>query len=249
VLAVFAVEGDQLRSRPAADSSGRAEYPLAIRVIAFSGDGERHELDTVRTFLARRRLEAGEYLMGHLELPLPPGDYTMRVLIEEQDHAGDGRRDGDGERPAVEAERGALVGLDGVRVPARGAALELSDIVLGRTGSGLSWWSGRERVPLNPLNAVPRGGTVQLYYEVSGLTAGAEYRTRLAVYRRGDDRRRALLTLTFAETASAEWQSIVRALDIGRLAQGSYDLEVRVQRADGRGDSVDRRAVLNVRRR
>jgi tetratricopeptide (TPR) repeat protein len=249
MLAVFAIDGDQLLPHQATDSSGRAAYPLVIRVIAFNREGERHELDTVRTFVTTEPLERGEYLVGQLELPLPPGDYTVRMLIEEQDPASEPRDHEPGRHPAVEAERGALVGLDAVRVPTRSSRLGLSDIVLGRPESGLNWWSGRERVPLNPLNAVPRGGTVHLYYEASGLNPGAEYRTQLAVYRRGDEKRRALLTLSFTETANAEWQSIVRTLDMGRLVEGSYDLEVRIQRADGTGGSVDRRVVLNVRGR
>ena len=118
--------------------------------------------------------------------------------------------------------------------------------MLGREGAGLAWWSGRERIALNPLNAVPRRGVVQLYYELSGLAPGAEYRTRLAVYRRGDEERRALLTLAFTEAAAAEWQAVRRGLDIGRLSEGSYDLEVEVEPLAG-GPSRARQVVLNVR--
>ena len=246
VLAVFAVAGDQLVPRPAPDGSGRSVYPLAIRIIASTPDGARYDIDTVRTFAAAQPLGEGEYLLGSLELPLPPGRYSLHVRLEELP-AGDSDQPRDpGRRPAIEAERGALVELDGVHVPGGGAGVALSSIVLGREGSGLTWWSGSERVALNPLNTVPENGTVQLYYELSGLEPGADYRTRLAVYRRGDEKRSALLTLSFTETAAESWSPTVRYLDIGRLSKGSYDLEVRVERADGSEGPAARQVVLNV---
>lgn len=101
-------------------------------------------------------------------------------------------------------------------------------------------------MPLNPLNAVPEGGTVHVYYELSGLLPGAEYRTRLAIYDRDDEKRRPLLTLSFAEAASASWQAVTRTLELGRLAEGSYDLEVQVERTGSGERTAHRRMVLNV---
>lgn len=246
VLAVFAVAGDQLEPRPASDGSGRSIYPLAIRIIASGPDGARHDVDTVRTFATAQPLGEGEYLLGSLELPVPPGRYSLHVRIEEGPAAKADPVHETGRRPPIEAERGALVELDGVHVPGPGAGVALSSIVLGREGSGLTWWSGSERVALNPLNTVPENGTVQLYYELSGLERGADYRTRLAVYRRGDEKRSALLTLSFTETAAESWSPTVRHLDIGRLSKGSYDLEVQVERTDGSDGPVARQVVLNV---
>ena len=139
--------------------------------------------------------------------------------------------------------RGTLVGLDGVGVPARGEGLTLSDLVLGRTGSTLTWWTGAERIPLNPLNTVPRRAPVVIYYELGGLVAGGTYRTEIAIYKCGDERRRARFRLEFRETAAAPFQTIRRTLGIERLTQGTYDLEVTVRPPERSGRAVRRQVV------
>lgn len=232
ILVVFAVRGNRLDSRQAPDGSGRTAYPLTVRLIASAPDGTRRDLDTVRTFVTPRPLGKSEHLTGLLELAVPAGHYAVSVRMEAtvSDTAPEAGEQS-GRKPPIDAEHGALIRLDDVTVPARSGPLTLSDLVLGRAGSGLTWWSGQERVPLNPLNAVPEGGTVHVYYELSGLLPGAEYRTRLAIYDRDDEKRRPLLTLSFAEAASASWQAVTRTLELGRLAEGSYDLEVQVERS------------------
>jgi hypothetical protein len=86
-----------------------------------------------------------------------------------------------------QGDLGSIARLGEVVVPSSRAALSVSDIVLGREGSGVRWQSGATTVPLHPLNAYPKGGTAEVYYQLAGLKSGARYATRLELFGAEDD--------------------------------------------------------------
>ena len=216
---VFAIPAQQLT--PLADS-GRVVYPLAFRLFAAdTAENLVARLDTTRTFRAREPLRGGSFLTGQLILAVPPGRYRYHLLVEQLgESAGDLVR-----RDSIAVER-----LDG-------RAFALSDLVVGRRGSGLVWVVRGDTVPLNPLEEFPAGGSAELYYEVYGLAAGAPYHTvvRLeraggrSLFRRLFGGRQAPLVLEFDASAEGPVSRVRRGLDLRDAPKGTYRLSVEVR--------------------
>ena len=165
---VFAVPGERLSGEP---GGGGLLYPVHFRVIVSdSADRVVARLDTLRVFGARQPLRQPAYLTGRLALPVPPGRYRYRLLVTTPD-----------------GTAGDLVRQDSLEVHALAAGrFAVSDVVVGREGSGLVWVSaGSDTVRLNPLSRFPEGSAAELYYEVYGLARGAPYHTVVRLEREG----------------------------------------------------------------
>src|SRR5207244_9299416 len=75
---------------------------------------------------------------------------------------------------------------DSVAVSAlSGGNFAVSDLVVGRVGSGLVWSDRGDTVFLNPLDRFAPGAAAELYYEVYGVPPGAEYHTVVRLERQG----------------------------------------------------------------
>jgi tetratricopeptide (TPR) repeat protein len=230
ILAVFAVPGAKLVPRARPDRGPGVLYPIAFRLIALDRTtGITRQMDTTRTFLARDTLRGDQHLTGLLELPVPPGFYQVRALVGQ---------------PGAEAGTG--VGRDSVNIPASPTSMVLSDLILGRSESGLAWPYAGEKVPLNPLNAFPKGSDAELFYEIGGLTTGAAYQIVTAV-RKADDKPTAKpqVQVGFEITAGAEYERVHRSLGLGGLKPGAYVLIVTVAEA-GSGQVARRERALNI---
>ncbi|MBP6671309.1 MAG: hypothetical protein KA180_17775 [Gemmatimonadales bacterium] len=230
ILTVFAVPGARLVPRRRPDGGPGVLYPINFRVIALDrGTGVIRQMDTTRTFLAPDTLRGDQHLSGMLELAVPPGAYQVRALVSQ---------------PGLEAATG--VGRDSVSIPANPRDMILSDLILGRPESGLAWMYAGERVPLNPLNAVPRGAGVELFYEIGGLAPGQRYSVTSTV-RKAEDRptARPQLQVAFDFTATATYERVSRGLGLANLKPGAYVLVVAVEEA-GNGRRVRRERALNV---
>lgn len=230
ILTVFAVPGTKLVPRRRPDGGPGVLYPINFRIIALDrGTGVIRQLDTTRTFLAPDTLKGDQHLSGLLELAVPAGAYQVRALVSQ---------------PGQEAGTG--VGRDSVRIPANPRDMILSDLILGRPESGLAWTYGGEKVPLNPLNAVPRGSGVELWYEVGGLAAGRKYSVTSTV-RKAEDKptARPQLQVAFDFTASAPYERVSRGLGLANLKPGAYVLSVSVEES-GTDRQVRRERALNV---
>jgi len=219
---VFAIPAHRLSPVP---DGNRVVYPLSFRLYVTDGAGGlAARLDTMRVFAAPKPLPGGTYLTGQLAVPVPPGVYAYRLLTEQ----GDGGT-------------GTLLTGDSVNVDTlTGRRFAVSDLVVGRVGSGLVWSSGADTVFLNPLDRFPEGGTAELYYEVYGLPPGGVYHTVIRLARRGGRSvfgalshlvgggKHSSVVLEFDAPSDGPVTRVHRRVDLGDAPRGSYVLTVRI---------------------
>ncbi len=229
LVVAFAIPGDKLSYSNPPEAGGRSVYPLRIRVLsADAGTGRRVQLDTTRQFATAQPLKAGQYLTGQVELPVSAGRHGATLILTQPDG------------------RGALARLSTVVVPGAGRGLTLSDVVLGREGSGVRWNSGATMVPLNPLNAYLTAESAELYYQVGGQMQGVSYATRLEFFKAGEEDKPAKLAIAFRGDARSAREEVMRTVALGELAPGRYRLRVTVS---GNNESATSTAWLAVNRK
>lgn len=212
-------------------ATGGPELPLLHLVFSLPpdsvpGDSARIRLGlfdprlvsvaTLDTIIALTATRSGERL-GHLALPFPAGSWRYRLAIEQN-------------------ERGRLFSIDTVTIPdlARPA---LSDIVLASPGEGIVWRpADHDSVLFNANPIFPEGGTVEAYYEVSGVAPGTRYRTAITLFRRegrNGTRARQVRELSFDEISATLLDRVHRTLELKDLRGGEYWLEVSVTTESG----------------
>ena len=226
---VFAVA--EPGTRPEREAGG-PRYTVRVRAVAGDTAGRPFaNADTTIVFRPSAPLGRSQYLIGRIELPLPAGLWTWRAALQLGDSLG------------------VVLRWDTVRVSAPGPAPALSDLALGVRGASAAWEpSPRDTVLLTPFDLFRERSEVELYYEVTGTTAGDSYRHEIAVYRMkgesGNAEGRPAVTLGFDERAAGPLLRSHRVLQLARLKPGRYLLEVQV-RAPG-GHVVARRREFRV---
>ena len=205
-------------------------YSVRVRFVATDRmDRVVASLDTTRHFVAPAPVPDGEHLVGRVSVPVPPGRFNYRLAIQQGEEAG------------------ILLPTDSIRVGQPTAtALALSDLVLGSRNTNLFWRrTAEDTVAFNPLRTFKKKESMELYYEVEGLSAGTEYTVRIAVRKQGGGggllRKvfgggSAQISLKFEETASFPVTSTSRSLKLDKLKPGNYSLEVAVEDDQGRSD-------------
>ncbi len=210
LVVAFALPGEKLSYTTPPEAGGRAIYPVRVRVLSIDQvTGARYELDSLRQFAAAAPLKEGQYLTGVAEMKVPAGRYTTTLVLTQ------------------DGGKGALARLAAVEAPTN-QGLRVSDVVLGREGSGVTWNSGSTRVPMNPLNVYPKGATAEFYYQLSGLTSGQTYATTLEFIPAADKDAKPKLSLRFSATADTERAEVARSIGLENLEPGSYRLRVTV---------------------
>ena len=201
--------------------AGEVQYPVRVRLVALDGQ-ERSiaTLDTTVVIQHQRRLTRNEWLVGRVELTLPPGRWAYRASLQQGDSAG------------------LVLPRDSVRVGnSDGTSLDLSDIALGSPGRAVSWITDAgDAVLLAPSSLFRKGAEAELYYEVRGATPGQTYRHEITVFRPGrrpSDRRRSLVAVSFEEETAAGVIRSHRTVPLAGLKEGSYLMEVKVTAPDG----------------
>ncbi len=230
VLAVFAVPGVRLTPRLRPDGGPGVLYSIQIRLIALDrAHGTVRQIDTTRTFRTPTPLGKGEFITGLLEMPIPPGHFQVRALVT---------------APGIDAATAEA--RDSVMIPTSRSALVLSDLVLGLRSSGLRWSYEGQEVYLNPLNAFPMGGDVELFHEVGGLRLGKEYQVTTSVRKAGArPQDKPAVQSSFTLAATGPYQQVTRGVGLANLKPGAYLLEVTV-RETGTEREVTRRRALNI---
>jgi hypothetical protein len=215
LVASFAIPGEELTATHPPDANGRYLYPISIRLDAVRrSDGVRFGVDTLRHFATTVPIAKGAFLVGTVELPVAPGEWTASLTLA--------TRDG----------RLAVANLGRIRAPAVGGVV-LSDLVFGKVGGGAEWSSGRSRVSLNPLNTFTEKGEAAVYVQVRGIARDASYRAVFEFFdANNSDDDSPKLTLSFTEQSPGGIQELQRNLGLGQLKSGSYRVRLTVS-ADG----------------
>lgn len=217
-LVIYAVPGKHLEWTPL--DGGGGYYDLLVRVGALSGSTAAH---TDTTIMLRRAepLEQNEWLTGFVELPLGPGAHNVRIMLSQMGGGGD-------------VLRGARVVL-----PRAASELALSDLVLGKEGSGLIWRIGDEVVELAGVDGYRVGEALPIYYEASGLIRGESYRTSIELRRGG----RVRVSVSFDMTADDTWMQIQRTLRLQDVEPGVYEVVVSLQGGGAKREVIKSRQL------
>jgi hypothetical protein len=224
VLVVFALSGDRLQSQALPD--GGTGYPVSLRIIATNAKGDIARIDTTRRFYAKPALTKDQFLFGLERLRLAPGTWNVRLLVMQDS-----------------LDAGGAIERIGTVVPGP-STFALSDLVLGREGSGLTWQSGAGRIPLNPLDVFPNKGSAELYYELHDAHPGATYRTDIEVKGiRGDAK--AAVHLSFEEQAHDSFVRARRSIGLDKLEPGKYQITVTVTE-QGSTRTATQGRILNI---
>lgn len=218
IVVPFAIRGDELDVMPARAPGGQVSYEVRFEITAERRtDARRFALDTTRHFVTDHALRAGEFLIGTVELAVDPGIYAAAAVISQP------------------SGRGAIARLNEMRAPVDQPGMVVSDLVLGRDGSGLQWNSGTTSVALNPLGTFPRGGMAAVYFQLAGLDAGENYHLAFSFFGAGDDSTKApRLAIAFDQPAAQATSEISRNLDLQRLEPGRYRVVLTVAGRGGR---------------
>ncbi|MBE0591740.1 MAG: GWxTD domain-containing protein, partial [Gemmatimonadales bacterium] len=237
LLLVFAVPGEDLVPEA---TSGGVVYRLNLRVVATTGADPVVYLDTTSVLTLGRALGPREDMHGLLSLPIPPGRYQLRVVLMEP------RRNA-----------GRVAADDSLDVPDFAAeAFDVSDLVLGRPGSGAPWVSGADTVSVTARRRFTAAVPLQVYYEVHGLAPGEAYRTRLEVRKQGGGSVFGWLgrlfggggppiALSFDGVATGPTTRVLQTVDIRDLTPGRYLLRILV-RPEGSDERLEREIDLEV---
>jgi GWxTD domain-containing protein len=203
-------------------TSAGVEYPVRVRLVAL----DRHDravatLDTSLAVEVGRPLSRQEYVVGRVELPLPPGRWTYRAALEQGDSGG------------------VILPRDTVLVAHSGeTALSLSDIALGSPGRAVPWRTDvGDTVLLAPSDLFRERSQVEIYYEVRGAKPGTGYHHEIAVLKASETRsgkKQPLVSLGFDELAVDQVIRSRRVVRLDQLKRGSYVVEVTVTGPDGR---------------
>lgn len=220
---VFAIPGERLSAAPA-EAAGGLRYPLRFRLIVADSTGHvvaQH--DTLRVFTARQPVRHPDYLTGRIALPVPAGRYVYRLLVT-----------------TLDGGAGDLVTHDARVDSLDPRRFSVSDVVVGRDGSGLVWHTAAgDTVRLNPLQRFPQGSGVNLYYELYGLARGAAYHTVVRLEREGGRSLfsaigrlfgggRSPVLLEFDAPSDGPVTRVQRGIELRDVAKGSYRLVVTI---------------------
>lgn len=184
-------------------------------------------LDTARQY--RESTNPDAFIAGWVEVPSPIGDWQVNLVL-----ADSARTRGFGSR------------FDAVPVVSEaGAALRLSDPILGRPASGLRWGRHGQAIPLNPTGAWRRDEEATLTVEAFGLMSGASYDLTIALLEGRGEGARERLGITERITASSTTTLLQRTLALTNLDPGDYRLVVRLTNP-ATGESVRRERGVAV---
>ncbi|HXE57388.1 MAG TPA: GWxTD domain-containing protein, partial [Gemmatimonadales bacterium] len=224
VQVAYAIPGSALTPVPTAQGH---LYPLRIRLALLDRFGNLvGDLDTTRLMLAAEPVPPAEHLVGRVALPVPAGTLTYRLAVQHGDDAGV-------VFPTGQVSVGRTDGAD----------FAVSDVVVGHPSANVAWRpTPSDTVYFEPRGAFDRRGTLELYYEVYGVPAGAEYESRVAVLRQGGGGgflglfggRKTRISLSSRDRSEGTVNRVHRSLQLEPLKPGAYTIELTVTDDQGR---------------
>jgi GWxTD domain-containing protein len=218
----YAIPGTALHEVP---SERGHLYPVRLRLSVLDRTGRPVvAVDTTRLFIAREPVPPTEHLVGQLQVPVIPGLLLYRLAVEQG------------------ADNGVILAADTITAgDFSGRMFQVSGLVLGSRDANLTWRpTVEDTVWFNPLGWYHRGGTMELYYEVYGLPAGAPVRTEVLVSRVGSGKflglfggRKPSIRLAFDDQSAGSQTRFRRTVPLERLSPGHYWIEVQARDAAG----------------
>lgn len=204
----FALPMDKLVADTLLDN--RIVWQARFALKAFrSLDGMTISIDTTRRFIGDAPPEEDANLTVLFELPLGEGRWELSMTVDQ----------GTGAPGAYGLARNLVIDP--------GNGLALSDVVPGRVGSP-AWNTPAGPFPLHPLGTWKTNETVELYYEVSGLHDGDEYRTSIEIIPL-NPRSRERVSISTTDRAIGPLTAVHKSLGLNRLANGVYRVVVTVE--------------------
>lgn len=207
---------------------------LTVRMRSLIGDSVKGVivavLDTVRTWPISTSPLPGSHVSSWTFVPSPTGVWSVDVVVSSI-----GRRSGTGRM------------LRDVPVIALGATtLTLSDPILGRAGSGLTWKNGRGvLVELNPTGAWRKSDVAVLNYTIAGAVPGHVLDTRIEIWDTKGQPKKPRIAIGFSETATGITQEVRRELLLRELEAGAYRMVVSIRDAtENVASSRERRLIV-----
>ena len=198
---------------------GGAGYVVRLRTTAADDAGRTTlDADSIVRLRTPHPLAKGEFLTLVRSYTLPAGTHRVRVIVA--DSAG---------------EHGAVRVLNGVpAVDLSLPDLAMSDLVVGREGSGVTWTRPNgTSIPLQPLNAWRTTDAMAINFEVSGLSAGQPYKVRIGIADLGADTTQPpKAAVEFANQASGARELVTQSLGLRSLRPGRYLLTATVTVGD-----------------
>ncbi len=237
LLLVFAVPGEDLV--PEATNTGLV-YRLDVRVVVTSGTDPVVYVDTASVVTVGRALGPREDLHGILALPVPPGRFQLKVVLTE-----------------AKLNAGRVAADDSLDVPDFGVGrFAVTDLVIGRAGSGAPWVSGEDTVSVTARRRFGAAVPLQVYYELHGLAPGVPYQARLEVLRQGGGSLFGWLgrlfggggppiTLSFEGVATGPTTRVLQTVDLRELKPGRYRIRILV-RPEGAEERREREIEFEV---
>ncbi len=203
----------------------------AVRIRVVVGDSASDRIvaafDTVRSWNTPSGVSKSAFVTAHFTVPVPVGEWDVSVVLGDTAH-----------------RAGSGVRFPRVPVPAfTGKSLALSDPIIGRAGSGLSWQHNGESFPLNPTNAWRRDEPALLSYEVDGQVTGRSYETRYELWKTTGKPKAPTSVITSKSVARAMRETVHRELSLKELAEGTYRLVIRVKDVVSGQESARERMV------
>lgn len=189
--------------------------------------GESRDSALVGTIPRPKRSGSEAFVSGVAVMPASPGVTAWSVMAVRDSTAS-------GRVFATAAE------------PLASGPLQLSDLVLGVVGHGVSWAGPTGPVVLAPLATVQRKTPVQLYYQLRNTLAATELVTTVSVAKVGQLDAPPAFNITFRHQVIPGINEVRREVDLKRLTPGRYLLTVVVSDEEGQ-HKVTRSSDLLVR--
>jgi hypothetical protein len=217
VLVSYAINATELQA-----------YEASVRIVVGDTSGVASAVDTTRRWA--RVAGDDKILTGWTFVPTNPGSWRVGVVLADL-----GRVAGFGiavnHVPAIDTLRGAL---------------SLSDVILGREASGLTWSGQGRPIVLNPTGAWGQDEHAVLNAEVFGAVPGRMYDITIEVLQRREEVMRPSLSIQEQVRAETPTFVIQRRVSLENLVAGLYQVRIGVRDSET-GVRVTRQQVLSVR--
>lgn len=227
LLAALAIKTGEILTEPVPMDTSLVYFSIRVQIAAIDSlTGQSVQMDSVRQFTrpAAQMARENAWFSFLMWLPIPPGLREVRLSVSQDD------------------DRGTIFSSAIVPAP---TGFSASDIVLGTEDGSVAWRRNAETVRVSPFGFYTVGESLPLYYELYGLTSGAEYRTELTL--RSERDRKNVSSVSFRDNPTGTQLDVNRVLTLTDIKPGQYRLSLTVVEAST-GRRIQRERTITVDR-